>query len=254
MLIVRSTLALYTAAALDAARATLRSAWGFLLLVLLTPVLYLASMALSPLGMLGGLAVGLLTAACAGSYLACIEDALGRQGGRSLSLANVQANLGRYTWDVIGVSFPIWIGQLVVGLVPLPLGLVYGLVVSVAFNAAPEMIGRFRGTGTELLLASARWLRENGPEWFIPQILLLFPLALWRPGNAVSILAMFGPQFGFVNAGSILLGMAGPLTWLAGFGMVLFVHALMLFRAALYTRLGPGGRRQRLWRARVGAS
>lgn len=253
MLLVRSTALIYRDALLDAGRATVRSAWGLVLLVVLAPLLLAAGKLLSPLGILGGMACGLLSAACAGTYLASTQDTLANAAvARSLSPATVRANLGRYTSEVLSVAFPIWIGALILGFVPGPLGALYQVVVAVAFNAAPEFIGRTRATGTELLQESARWLKESGPEWFLPQALLLLPLALWRPGSVINILSMFGPQFGFVNAGYALLGSDGPISWGGALGLVLYVHALMLFRGALFTRLGRGGRRQRLWKARLG--
>lgn len=252
MLLIRSTLAIYRDSALDAVRATTRSAYGFVFLLLLAPLLKVAGIALSPLGMIGGMAASLLMAACAGTYLATLDDTLGAASSRGLSLATLRGNLGRYTSEVLGVAFPIWIGGLILSFVPGPLYWIYQVVVAVAFNVSPEMIGRTRSSGIELLGDSLRWLKDNGPEWFIPQALLLLPIALWRPGSVATILSMFGPQFGFVNAGGALLGMDGPISWVGAFGMVVYIHAMMLFRAALFIRLGRGGRRQRLWKARVG--
>ena len=152
------------------------------------------------------------------------------------------------------MAFPLWIGALVAGVV-LPSAAVALLLlgVSVVFNVAPEMIGRSRSQGTALLADSATWLKQNGPEWFAPQLVLLLPVLVLRPGALITFASMFGPQFGFVNAGGLALsGGWGPMAWLSGLALVVLVHAAMLFRAALYKRLGPGGRRQRLWRARIG--
>jgi len=252
VLLLRSTLSLYKDAAVDAARATVRSSWGFVLLLLLFPLLSVVSMLVSPLGVIGGFISGLLSAACAGTYLATLQDAL--ESGRSVSLSAVRGNLGRYTSEVIGVAFPLWIGALVAGAV-LPSAAVALLMlgVSLVFNVAPEMIGRSRAQGTGLLADSAKWLTQNGPEWFVPQLLLLLPVLVLRPGAVITFASMFGPQFGFVNAGGLALSLAGgPIAWLTGLALVAFVHAAMLFRGALYKRLGPGGRRQRSWRARAG--
>ena len=253
---IRSTLALYRDAAVDAARGTARSGWAFVLLLLLFPLLSLVTMLVSPLGIIGGFVVGFLNAACAGTYLATLQDAL--ESNRSLSISTVRQNFGRYTSEVIGVAFPIWIGSMIANVVlgqvapPLVVSLLM-LGVAVVFNVAPEMIGRTRSSGTALLLDSVRGLRENGPEWFAPQFLLLIPVLLLRPGAVLEFMSMFGPQFGFVNAGGLALGGGGgPTAWLGGLALVAFVHAAMLFRGALYKRLGPGGRRQRLWRARIG--
>lgn len=252
VLMIRSTLTLYREAAVDTFRATARSGWAFVLLLLLYPVLTLVAMLVSPLGIIGGFAVGLLNAACAGTYLATLQDAL--EANRSLSISTVRQNLGRYTSEVIGVAFPIWIGSMIVNVaLPGPVAAWLMLGVAVVFNVAPEMIGRTRSAGTAVLVDSVRWLRENGPEWFVPQLLLLVPVLVLRPGAVGDFIGMFGPLFGFVNAGGLALGGGGgPAAWAVGLALVVFVHASMLFRGALYKRLGSGGRRQRAWRARIG--
>ncbi len=252
MLLVRATLQVYRDAGLDAVRATARSAWALILLLLLFPLLTVASLALSPLGVAGGFVVGLLNAACAGTYLATLQDALDER--RSLSLSAIRQNLGRYTFDVIGVAFPIWIASMIVGfLIPPAVSWIFPLAVGVVFNVAPEHIGRSRSAGVEVLRESAYWLKDNAPEWFVPQLFLVIPLLAMRPSSAGTILSMFGPLFGFVNAGALAIGAgAGPIGWAIGLALVAFVHATMLFRGALYQRLGRGGRRQRAWKARLG--
>jgi hypothetical protein len=252
MLLLRATLALYRDAAIDAARATGRSAFSLVLLLLLFPVLAFVGMATAPLGMIGGFVVGFMNAACAGTYLATIQDALDAR--RTVSVSSIQSNLGRYTSEVLGVAFPIWV-VMAIASVALPGAVVVllQLGIGVALNVAPEMIGRTRSSGVQLLQDAFFWLRESGPEWFIAQAALLLPLVLLLPSAFGQVVLMFGPNFGFVNAGGLALSVgSGPLAWLAGLGLVAFVHALMLFRGALFQRLGQGGRRARAWRARMG--
>ena len=252
MLLLRATLALYRDAAIDAARATGRSAFALVLLLLLFPALAGVSMATAPLGMIGGFVVGFMNAACAGTYLATVQDALDAR--RTISVSSIRANLGRYTSEVIGVAFPIWV---VIAIASLALSgtvaLILQLAIGVALNVAPEMIGRSRSSGVQLLQDAFFWLRESGPEWFVAQGVLLLPLLVLRPSAFGQVVGMFGPNFGFVNAGGLALSAgSGPLAWLAGLGLVAFVHVIMLFRGALFQRLGQGGRRARAWRARMG--
>lgn len=252
MLLFRSTLALYRDSAFDALRATGRSAYALLLLLLLFPALALVGMLTSPLGMIGGFVTGFMNAACAGTYLATLQDALEER--RSLSLGSIRGNLGRYTSEVLGVAFPMWIASMIASAVlPGALNGVFQLAVGVLFNVAPEMIGRTRASGLELLQDAVVWLKENGPEWFVPQGVVLLGLLALRPSAFGTVLGMFGPQFGFVNAGALALSVgSGPAAWAGGLLLVGFVHAFMLFRGALFQRLGRGGRRARAWRARMG--
>jgi hypothetical protein len=253
MLLLRATFALFRDAAIDAARAAGRSAFALVLLLLLFPVLAFVGMATSPLGMVGGFVVGLMNAACAGTYLATLQDALDAR--RTISISSIQANLGRYTSEVLGVAFPIWVVSAIASFaLPGPMVLLLQLAIGVALNVAPEMIGRTRSSGVQLLQDAFIWLKESGVEWFAAQAAVLVPLLLWRPSAFGGVVGMFGPNFGFVNAGSLALsGGSGPLAWAGGLAMVAFVHAIMLFRGALFQRLGQGGRRARVWRARMGS-
>lgn len=249
MKLVRATLVLYQEAALAAGRAFTRSAWAFALLLVFFPVLWFLGTLLSPLGMLGGILLSLVNAACAGTYLATLQDALSLR--RSVDVKLIRSNFSRYSGDVLSVLFPLWILQLLVGLLGLPLvPLLVGIAVGLFFNPAPEMIGRSRTRGLDLLGEAARFMGGNWPEWLVPQALVLGAAAVVFPGSAVGIVALFGPQFGFVQAGSLVLGAGTGLAgWVLGLAMVAFVHLFMLFRGALYERLSTGGRRARAWQA-----
>ena len=253
MLLLRATLALYRDAAIDAARATGRSAFALVLLLLLFPVLAFVQVATSPLGMIGGFIVGFMNAACAGTYLATLQDALDAR--RTISVASIQANLGRYTSEVLGVAFPIWVVLAIAAFaLPGPVAVLVQLAIGVLLNVAPEMIGRSRASGVQLLQDAFFWLKESGVEWYVAQAAVLVPLLLLRPSAFGSVVGMFGPNFGFVNAGSLALSSgSGVAAWATGLALVALVHAIMLFRGALFQRLGQGGRRARVWRARMGS-
>lgn len=248
MKLVRATLQIYQDAALAAGRAFLRSAWAFGLLLLFFPILWFAAVLLAPLGMIGGILVAVLNAACAGTYLATLQDALALR--RALGFASLRANFSRYAGDVLSVLFPIWIVGLLLGLLELPLvPLLFSIVVAVGFNPAPEMIGRVRSRGLELLGDALTFMGGNWPEWLLPQLVVLGVGAWVLPRSLVQLAGLFGPQFGFVQAGSLVLGGGSLLGWLGGLVTVAFVHAFMLFRGALYERLASGGRRGRAWQA-----
>ena len=249
MKLVRSTLLIYQDAGVVAARAFVRSAWAFGLLLVFFPLLWFLSALVAPLGMLGGMLVALVNAACAGTYLATLQDALTVR--RPVDFAMVRGNLSRHTNDVLSILFPLWILQLVVGLLQLPLvPLLVTIAVTLFFNPAPEMIGRSRTRGLEMLGDAAKFMGANWPEWIVPQVVAIGLAAVVFPGSALGIVSLFGPFFGFTNAGSLVLtGGTGLVGWLIGLAAVAFVHLVMLFRGALYERLSTSGRRARAWQA-----
>lgn len=248
MKLVQATLAIYSEAAGAAARGFARSAWAFGLLLILFPILVVAGMLLGPLGILGGFILAFINAACAGTYLATLQDALSVR--RTLSFGLIRANLGRHTGDILSVLFPLWIFSLLVGMLPVPplATTVVALIVALFFNPVPEMIGRARTRGMDLLGESMSFMGANWPEWIAPQLVVLGAAIALRPAEAVGILGLFGPHMGFVMAGSLATsGGTGPMGWAIGLGTVALVHLMMLFRGALYERLASGGRRARAW-------
>lgn len=245
MKLVTATFRLYLDAIRDALRAFVRSAWALVVLLVAFPILLAAGVLLSPLGIVGGMLVALLADACAGTYLACLQDALTTR--KSMSLAVVRSNLGTYTWDIVGIQFPLF----VVDFLLLSAGLtavafVVTAAVFLACNPAPEMLGRARSGGVELLREAGRFMLQNGIEWFVGQ--LPFFAAIAALGGAMAI-AGFGPRFEFVTVGGeAFQGVAaGPAAWVTGLGVVALAHLTMLFRSALFVRLSAGGRRARAW-------
>ncbi len=252
MRLLTATLRIYVDAAREAGKAFTRGAWAFILLLLCFPALTAAALLVSPLGFFGGIVLAFLTAACAGTYLASLQDALSVR--RSLGPAAVRQHLGAHTWDILGVLFPIWIVELVLSLggVPSVVSLVFGIAVALFLNPVPELIGRTRSGGIELLREAWQFMMNHGPEWLAPQVLALGVLWLIFPSQALPILTLFGPRFGFVTAGSLAVSAgSGAVGWAIGFGLVALVHLMMLFRGALFTRLSGGGRRARDWQERL---
>lgn len=246
MKLLTATLRLYLESATDAARAFTRSAWALGVLIASFPVLLLASMLLGQIPVLGGILLALLTDAAAGTYLACLQDALTLR--RPLSWAAVRGNLGSYTWDIVNVQFPLWILHFLLAGAQVPAVAI--LVVDVALflflNPLPEMIGRARSGGFDTLKEAATFTTNHGPEWFIGQLPIFAGLGLWVGWTAA---LQFGPMFGFVNSGAWILGRLtmGGRAVAEGFALVALIHLLMLFRGALYQRLGQSGRRSRAW-------
>ncbi len=251
---VKAALQLYAVCGRKTLGALFASAPALLALVVYGVVLVALHQLLGRFGFAGGLAIGLAHAACAGSYLFLVEE-LVRGSGR-LNFTDVTDSVGPYLWDVISVLFLFWIAQLLLGALGLPgLSAVLVLAAFVAFNPVPEVIYQSRSRSMEALGRSAGFIREAWPEWFAPQIVLLFLVAPLLHGGDMLLFRMFGPFFGFLDVGRPLAqaffgGFAhgGMLVWTAT--SVVLVHTMMLFRGFLYRELSCGSRRTRAWKAR----
>ena len=94
-----------------------------------------------------------LRAAAAGTYLACLRDALSLR--RSMGPEVLRANLGAHTFEIINVLFPIYVVELLLALIRAPalVTLPVSIAIALFLNPVPEMIGRVRAGGVELLLA-----------------------------------------------------------------------------------------------------
>ncbi len=245
MKLITATLRLYIDAAKDALRAFLRSGLAFLVLLVSFPILMVVSFFCGPLGMMGGMLVSLVMDALAGTYLASLRDALSVR--KSVTVAMVRGNLGANTWDIIGIQFPIWVVSFLLTQLTVPVAsLAFTVAIFLACNPVPEMVGRSRLGGVDLLRDAGRFMLSSGPEWFIGQLPLL--IAIFILGG-VGAATGFGPGFGFVMVGSAAVTNIahGPIGYVAGIGVVALAHLLLLFRGALYERLSSGGRRARAW-------
>lgn len=245
MKLLASTLRLYRDAAIQAARAFARSALALAVLVLCYPALALTAALTGPIPVVGGMVQFLVECALAGTYLACLQDALHARA--PLSIATIRRNFGRMAWDLVNVRFVIWVAEFLVHRSGIQvLALVFTVATYLALNALPEMLGRSREGGAALAAACARFMLDNGIEWFsfqLPLVAVLYVL------GGVGLATAAGPSFVFVRAGQALLHQAGsgPAGWAAGLAVVAAFHLLMLMRGAVYERLAGGGRRARAW-------
>ncbi len=128
----------------------------------------------APLGIVGGFIYSLVSAACASSGLYLIKNLV--ESGK----ANFNDFLNGFTvyiWDVITISFILWIPMRVaaMGLSSVPNGaLLFFLLrlgLYVLLNAVPELIYQSRTSGLELIGASYNFIVENWLEWLIPNLL-----------------------------------------------------------------------------------
>lgn len=253
MELITATLALYRHAAGRAARAFARSAWALVWLLLCLPLLALVEFAAGRLGVVGGFLIGFAQAVAAGTYLSTLHDAL--TSTRPLGPGVLQANFGRWMWEVINLLFPLFVLDIVLSAIGQPLvSLAVAVATFVLLNPVPELVGRTRSGGLDALGEAWRFMGNSGFEWLLPQVVPIGLAALLMPDRAVGILMLFGPRMDFIHAGRLALGagLGSPVGWAIGVGLVAIVHLAMLFRGALYEALGSGNRRARAWRARMG--
>lgn len=186
------------------------------------------------LGIVGGFLISLVWAACASSFLYLVEMIL-RTG--TVSWADFRRSFGVYLWDVVGVTFVVWVVFAVatpaLGTIPQGPGIVLAmnLVVFVFFNAVPELIYLGHHSALELLTESYRFIADNWIEWFPPTLAmagLVLAIALWSA----------------LLSGGILFVRAAVLA--------LLIYFMMVARGLLFLELHGSSRRARVFRHRAG--
>jgi hypothetical protein len=206
-----------------------KNPWTLLLPAVVLLVRAWATQLAYTLGILGGIAVTLATAALFSSYLHFVGELV--QGGR-ISGRDLQRSFGAYLWPVVNVFFVVWIAslalELLIGDSPNRAALLYALwiVALVALNTVPEVI-YLRGSHGGLQTIGANWefLKAQWIPWFAANVPLLC---------VVTFIASY------VDApivGTILLGAA--------------LHVLMVFRGYLFRALDRTSHRQRMFAQRV---
>lgn len=227
-----ATFGLYRRTLARAAALTLRN-WTVLGSLFVYSAVMSMAMALAPaLGLLGGFLVSLVWAACVGSFLYLVEMMVRTS---RVTLDDFRRSAGAYLWDVVGVTFVVWLAFRLVtpALATIPQGpmLLVGLnlVILVFFNAVPELIYLGRCSSLELLGQSYTFIGENWIEWF--------PLT--------------------VALGALVLGVAAlpvvpMLGWLKLALVALLVSYTMVVRGLLFLELHGSSRRSRAFRQRMG--
>jgi hypothetical protein len=213
-----------------------------------------AAVLCAPLGIFGGIIVGLVAAACFGAYLSLLASAI---DGEKLRAADLKNGL-RAIWDVVSVFFALWIVGLVVRLLTgmagpnaAAVGGVAALAIAIFFNVVPELIYQSRSRSFALLKESASFVMEHAFAWFPPNLVFAFVI-LWAtgmltfssPGELLVRLSLLG------SAGGVLAFITGAPLWMAPL-LIVFVHYVMVFRGLLFRELGTGSTRMRAFRRRM---
>jgi hypothetical protein len=185
------------------------------------------------LGLAGGFLLSIVWAACVGSFLYLVEMIVRTS---RVTWEDFRRSFGMYLWDVVGVTFVLWIfWQIAMPILrPLPQGGIIALCIEIAififFNAVPELIYLGHNTLLSLLSESYRFIADNWIEWFPPNVLFaVCLLALWRlpAADFVAQLLMVGAT-------------------------ALFVYFAMVARGLMFLELSGTSRRGRAFRHRMG--
>lgn len=206
---------------------------------------------LSPLGIIGGLVLGLVVAACWSSYLELASQAVAGTKIR-LSWAEFRRTFGARFWDVVSVMFAFWIISLLLG--PALKGpdgervaAVFGLAVAFFFNAVPELLYQGHSRSFGLLIDSGRFMVAHPVVWMLPNLvfasLLLLPTGHLAVRHPAELLLVFGNTFSS-PLGLVTMVTAWPVwTW----PLILFgLHYVMVFRGLLFQQLSSGSDNARL--------
>ena len=186
----------------------------------------------SSLGLVGGFLVSLVWAACISSFLSMVEMML-RTG--SVSWRDFRGSFGVYLWDVVGVTFILWvvfaIATPALRTLPQGPGIILGmnLVIAVLFNAVPELIYLGHNSSLELLSESYRFIADNWIEWFPAMIVLALPIVLLSQVPLPGALALVRTAI-----------------------LALWVYFMMVARGLLFLELHGSTRRARDFRRRAG--
>jgi hypothetical protein len=198
-------------------------------------VLAASAVLAAPLGILGGLLLGLVSQACVSSGLYLIENMV--RAGRA-DFDDFIKGFGVYLWELLRIAFILWIPlrMLSMALYPVPNGdlilMLIRLTLYILLNPVPEFIYQTRASGLELISASYNFIVENWIEWFLPTLVLtavgyaLLQVVDMMIAGLPAFLQFFAVSFVF------------------GLGLTYF----MLFRGFLFAELNGTTRRSRMYK------
>jgi len=232
---VQATLWLYATALRRASKSLLKN-W----VVSFAPWVYgallsILALVVAPLGIIGGLALGLATQACISSALYLIKNIVESQRA---DIKDFFHGFTVYIWELLGIAFILWIPMrlLAMGLASAPNGgLIFALIqlaIYILLNPAPELIYQTRSSGLALISDSYNFIVENWLEWLLPNIILTIAGYL-----ILKILS------------AITIGLPNVLQiFIVAVGIGLCLSYFMIFRGFLFAELYGSTRRSRAYR------
>jgi hypothetical protein len=225
----------------------------------------------APMGMLGGLLLGVVNALLVGATLRLIEQSL--SASRTIQPADLPESFGYYFWDVIGVGFVLWLPlmALEMGTQANPYGQFLSsavmLLLFILLNPAPEVIYQVRhDSPLDIFKASYEFVLEHWIEWFLPFALFMLPILLSPSGLSAffELSRGVGRGAGLDFLQLLLLPFTLMGGWLSYVGldpdeqwMLLLLltppvaTGILLFRGHLFALLRGTTRRQRMFARRM---
>jgi hypothetical protein len=260
----------------QALRATWRSltrSWVTVLALVGFGLLFIgAARIAAPLGIGGGLLLGIANAFLVGATLRLIEQSL--SGSRTIQPLDVPESFGHYFWDVIGVGFVLWLPMMALemGMKTNPYGQFLATAVMVLLfillNPVPEVIYQVRhDSPLDVFKISYEFVLEHWIEWFLPFALVMLPILLSPDGlrsffelsgsvgrgAGLDFLQLLLLPFTLVGGWLSYLGLDSDAQWLVVFLCTPPVAtAILLFRGHLFSLLRGTTRRQRIFASRMG--
>jgi hypothetical protein len=245
-------LRLYARLIAEAGQRLVRSWQGLLVLPLYPLVLAAASLILARAGMIGGFLMGFVLAACFASYLEVLSESVTSRRFR-LSWPELQRTFKARFWDVVSVLFIFFIIESITGLLAQSsrgpaINAIITLTMAFFFNPVPELLYQGRSRSVALLGDSARFMTEHPVTWLLPNVLLA-ALAFATSGllNGATPAEQLLTLIGTLASPLTLLALLGTrLAWWLWPFLIVFGHALMIFRGLLFRELSRGGANPRL--------
>lgn len=221
--------------------ALLTKNWGIIFAPLAySLILSVAEALLAPFGLIGGILLTAIAAACTSSGLHLLDNIT--RGGK-VALRDFATGFTVYIWEILTIGFILWIPMTLLSraAITTPEGplIVLGvrIILYVVLNVIPELIYQSRLSGVALLSASYEFIVANWIEWFLPNVLIAAVgfLLLDGLGSVAVYLPLFLQSFCIASI----------------FG--LFLTFLMIFRGVLFSDLSSTTRRSRIYRYRAQA-
>ena len=172
--LVAATLRLYQQAGKETWQKIWRDWWVGLLPLLYGLVFFLTAPFVAPLGLIGGLMLGLVLALCTSSYLYFIAGVV---NGSRMRPQDLGESWRPYFGSVLTIMFFLSIVQYMLAWLPpvasaQAFGTLINLALLIVLNPVPEIIYQGRTQGLDMLQESVEFLRDSGVEWFLPFVAL----------------------------------------------------------------------------------
>jgi hypothetical protein len=237
---------LYRKVSVTAARNAIRAWPAALSLVVYALLLFLANLVFAPMGMVGGMLLGLVAAACCSSYLELISQAV---AGAKVHVRwdELKRTFGARFWDVISVMFAFFIIGLLTnwqrtGPYGPAVSAILGIAMAFFFNPVPELLYQGTSRSFSLLIDSGRFMLAHPVVWLLPN--LVFAALVLGAGGGLrfdrpaELLIAFGNTFSSpMGVASLFAGLPLLALPVALFGL----HYVMIFRGVLFKELTSGG-------------